>query len=791
MSRTRQDRTCRSARLPGAVIALLLAVVLLLAGRVGAAAPPADERPEIEVAIFAGGEGLEFYKWAQAEYERVNPHVKVNLYGDPRIEDKLRVRILEGATPDTTNAFLQYHEMIREGQLLPLDEYLDGPSWDGAGRWRDQFLPGSLDKWTQDGKTYGIPLSYFLMTIWTNREMFDRHGWPYPRTWDELLALCERVKRDGQRAGTPGRPAFWPMAFQGQYPMYIRFPLDSIYFHGAGRQAYVDQQNAVEGSFDNPQFVRALRTIQTLGQNYFQPGAMGMSHTQAQVEFFQGRAAMIPCGSWLRSEMMGKIPPGFRLGTFNLPGVEGSAEPNAICVGGGYFFLFKNAKRPREAVDFLRFLTSRQIAGTFSRLKDIPTPIKGASEGNLSADMDELVAVMNRSTSSYGEAFNDSVAGMAQYWNNLFIDVLTARRTPERIARDMEDGARQVRQQMSHPDDVVVRHVWKPVALLAVLGGGAVYWVAATWAGMRRTQRRRVLGISAGRERIAWGPLLVFLTPAVVIYTAFVIVPSAASFTWSLHRWNGLTDMTWAGLIHFKRLLFENDAFWIALTNNLYIMFVIPAFVLPLSLFLAVCINRGLWGSNVFRVAFFFPNIIGGVAATLLWLHLYNPQGGPVNAFLVAVGFDGYANFPWLSQENLYTALVPMSVWGACGFNVILFLAAMQGIPQELYEAADLDGATPWQQFWAVTLPQIWSAVSVSVVFMVIGGMKAFEAIWLLTNQQPSTGVHVIGTMMVQKMFGEFKIGEATAIAVMLFLMVFVGTAATLKLMNRRAVDVG
>jgi raffinose/stachyose/melibiose transport system permease protein len=178
------------------------------------------------------------------------------------------------------------------------------------------------------------------------------------------------------------------------------------------------------------------------------------------------------------------------------------------------------------------------------------------------------------------------------------------------------------------------------------------------------------------------------------------------------------------------------------------------------------------------------------VAATLLWLHLYNPQGGPVNGLLTAMGFHSFENFPWLSQQHLYWALVPMSIRAACGFNLILFLAAMQGIPAELYEAADLDGATPWQQFWSVTLPMIWSAVSVSVVFMVIGGMKAFEVIWLLTNQQPVTKVHVVGTVMIQELFWEFHIGQATAIAVVLFLIVFVGTAATLKLMNK-AVDEG
>ena len=93
------------------------------------------------------------------------------------------------------------------------------------------------------------------------------------------------------------------------------------------------------------------------------------------------------------------------------------------------------------------------------------------------------------------------------------------------------------------------------------------------------------------------------------------------------------------------------------------------------------------------------------------------------------------------------------------------------------------------RQFWTITLPLIWEVLSISIVFMVIGGMKAFEAIWLLTNQSPTTQVHVIGTLMVQDMFTEFKIGEATAIAVLLFIMVFFGTAATLRLMRRETVE--
>lgn len=767
-----------------------LPVLLIVFAIFGGWARGADDRTEIEVAIFAGGEGVDFFQTAAREYEKVNPKVKVNLYGDPRIEDKLRVRIIEGNVPDLTNAILAYHQLIEAGQIATIEPYLNKPSWDGDGTWRDSFVPGALDLWSDDGKAYGVPLSFYAYGFFYNKGMFEKHGWKTPATWDELLALCEKIKQAGIEGGEAGKPAFYPVSFQGQYTDYIRPVIDSGTFHGGGRKLFEDQEYARKGTFDNPNFVRALTYVHRLA-GYFQPGTMGLSHTQSQMEFFLGHTAMIPCGSWLKSEMMGKIPGGFRLGFFNLPSIEGSKEPNAIYVYGGYFFLFKHAKHPKEAMDFMRFMTSRKMAGLFSRMRDIPTAVKGTLRGNLDADMEDLIEVMEKSTSTYGEPQNDSIAGMLQHWNNAKLDVLTGARTPEKIAKDMESAAAGVRNRIENPDQVTVRHVWKPVALLALLGGGAVLWVVSTVKERRKKKLLRKMAVSAGRDRISWGAILVFLMPAVVIYTAFVVVPSVVSFGFSVVRWNGMSEATYVGLEHFRRLLFEDDQFWIALKNNLFIMFVIPAFALPISLFLSVCLNRGLWGSSVFRVTFFFPNIIGGVAATLMWMHLYNPQGGPVNALLTGMGFSRFDHFAWLSQDHLYWALVPMGVWAGSGFNMILFLAAMQGIPADLYEAADLDGASQWRQFWTITLPMIWSAVSVSVVFMIIGGMKAFEVIWLLTNQQPKSGNHVIGTEMVQAMFQEFRIGEATAIAVVLFLMVFVGTAATLKLMNRNAMELG
>lgn len=745
----------------------------------------------IEIAVFAGGEGTEFFISAARAYEKARPDISVDLYGDPRISDKVRVRILEGTYPEATNAELDYRQLIEQGQCLPLDQFLDGPNWEGDTTWRKSFLPGSLDLFTVNGHVYALPFSYFANVIWYNKTIFEQHGWTPPKTWDELLDLCAKIKSAGLA----------PFSFQGRYPYYAEPFYAAGLYHLGGGVDLVGQRALAPGSFDNPASVQAYAWLQQLSTQFFQPGAMGMSHTESQLQFFLGNTAMISCGAWLKSEMKGKIPDGFRLGCFNfpLPAQGSKGDPTALNVFSNFYFVFANSKHPREAVDFFRFMTSRQMAGTFSRMQDIPTAIRGANEGNLSHDLDDLVVLMDRARSSYGidpgQRFPD-VPEMQQPWDDELYKVLTAKVTPAQAARDMEATAGELRNRRLNPQIVQMRHTWEPAVLLTLLGAGMLYVLVlgvrnarATWK-PRMSMRGFVLERS---QRLNWRNAILFIGPAALIYTVFVVIPSLRAFVWSTHEWNGISPlrtMTSVGLLNFKRLLFESDGFWIALNNNLFLMLVVPAFVIPLALFLAACISRGVYGAQFLRVVFFFPNLLGSVAVTLLWMHLYNPQGGPVNAALAAVGFTSFKNFAWLAPNHLYWALVPMSVWAACGFNLVLFLAAMQNVPGELYEAAEIEGASHWRQFWTITLPMIWDVLSIAIVFMVIGGMKAFEVIWLLTNQRPTSDNHVIATRMVQVMFSEFRVGEATAMAVLLFLMVFLGSSATLRLMRREAIEI-
>ena len=541
--------------------------------------------------------------------------------------------------------------------------------------------------------------------------------------------------------------------------------------------------------------VQALAWTQTLATKYFQPGAMGMGHTEAQLQFFLGHAAMIPCGSWLKSEMAGKIPDDFSLGTFNLPAAPGGlGDPRALQAFSGYYVVFAHSKHPAEAVEFLRYLTSRKAAAYFCRANDLPVAVRGVNDANLSPALADLGALIRDATASYGDSPTDTLPAMGQAYDDVLLDVLTDRVTPDAAAKTLEAARTRETWRLAHPDDVPRRHLVKPLLLIAGLLAATAY--AAS--GLRRGRRAS----AAPQRRLSTRAAALLVAPAFALFVAFTLLPAAESFGWSLLEWDGLTRATFVGLRHFRDLLFASDGFWIALANNAFIMFVIPVFLVPLALFLAACVSRGVRGAAVFRSAFLLPSVMGGVATTLLWMNLYDPQAGAINPALVAVGhafssiglqaigawFGGFAGYAWLSQDHLYTALVPMSVWAGFGFNFVLYLAAMQAVPAELYEAAELDGATPWQQFRVVTIPLIWEVLTVSVVFLILGGMKAFESIWLLTNQAPGTNVHVVGTLVLTR-FTQLNVGESTAIAVLLFAIVFAVTGAAMRAMRREAIE--
>ncbi|OGS20363.1 MAG: sugar transporter [Elusimicrobia bacterium RIFOXYA2_FULL_40_6] len=264
-----------------------------------------------------------------------------------------------------------------------------------------------------------------------------------------------------------------------------------------------------------------------------------------------------------------------------------------------------------------------------------------------------------------------------------------------------------------------------------------------------------------------------FLAPNVIGFMAFTMMPVVVSFGLAFMEWDIIGDPVFIGLNNFITL-FQDRNFWYYLYNTVYLMLGIPL-GMAFSLFLAILVNNKLRGIVFFRTIYFMPVISSMVAISLLWRWVYNPDFGILNNFLRDIGV---INPPrWLSSLGwAKPSLIIMSVWSGAGHNMILYLAALQGVPQELYESASIDGATKWEQFRHITFPML-SFVNFFIVIMgIIGGFQAFGVQYIMTEGGPAGSTTTIVYYIYNNAYKWFKMGYASSIAWVLFIMMFVFT---------------
>jgi ABC-type sugar transport system permease subunit len=290
-----------------------------------------------------------------------------------------------------------------------------------------------------------------------------------------------------------------------------------------------------------------------------------------------------------------------------------------------------------------------------------------------------------------------------------------------------------------------------------------------------------------------------FLVPAGLMYAAFVAIPSVRALGYSLQKWDGFGAATWAGFDNF-RTVFSDEIFHAALRHNAILLCAGGSITIVLALLFAAALHRRVIGAGLFRVAFFFPNVVAAVAVAVLWTLMYSTNDfGVFNALLAQIqraaagmGWEFMTDdlpFAFMESSRLIYALVPMLVWIATGFYMVLFLAAMESIPEELYEAARIDGASTTRQFFTITLPLIREVFVIAVVFFIISSAKFFDPVWVMENSYPTKDSHVMATVLYQKVFTEYNVGYAAAVAVILFALVFTATLFALRFSRRDALE--
>lgn len=276
---------------------------------------------------------------------------------------------------------------------------------------------------------------------------------------------------------------------------------------------------------------------------------------------------------------------------------------------------------------------------------------------------------------------------------------------------------------------------------------------------------------------------LLFIAPNFVLFAVFTFWPLVYSLGLSFTRWNMIAPRpTIIGLDNYANLL-KDDIFWLALRNTVMIAFGVVFVKLAIALGLAMVLNRPLAGRSLYRAIIFSPTFTSSVAIAMVWTWIFDPFYG-----LLRVPFElaGFSSPNWLSDiQWTVPSLVIVSIWQGIGYDMVIFLAGLQSVPRELYDAAKVDGATGWNLFRHITLPMISPTTFFLVITSIIGSFKIFDLVSVMTQGGPMNSSNVIIYYLYQNGFKFFRMGYASSIAIVFFVIVLLITIFQERLSKR------
>ena len=269
--------------------------------------------------------------------------------------------------------------------------------------------------------------------------------------------------------------------------------------------------------------------------------------------------------------------------------------------------------------------------------------------------------------------------------------------------------------------------------------------------------------------------IFLFLLPALILFVGILIAPIVMSAYYSFTEWNGLGTPEWIGFANYAELFTSKSINIMRALKNAMLLAVLSVGIqLPFALLLALKLSRHVKGERWYLAIYFMPVLISSVVIGQLWIKIYNPEDGVLNMFLRSLGLESWTRI-WLGDKNVAmgACLVPI-LWQYVGYHMLLMYAGIKGMPPELNEAAMLDGCTPGQVSWYITIPYIRPILRVSVIFAVTGSLKSFDMIYVLTNGGPNHATELPSTLMINLLFLRNRYGMGSTIAVMLIILCFV-----------------
>jgi N-acetylglucosamine transport system substrate-binding protein len=409
---------------------------------------------DLEVVIFNGGYGEEYTRHAVTLYEERHPDATVTHEGLQKVGEVLQPRFVSGEPPDVVDnsgaGRLDIAALAAAGQLTDLADLLDAPSLDDpAVPVRDLLLPGVVEDGILDGTVHYLNYSYVVWGLWYSRSLFDRHGWSVPATWDDMLALCEDIKGAG----------IAPWTWQGKYPEYMMDPLQSLAAKAGGIELVHAIDNLEPDAWRHEAVLAAADAIHRLAAGgHFLEGSEGLSHTEAQNAWCSGRAAFIPCGSWIEGEQQDVTPEGFDMAMAAVPALTAAdALPNGAVQGASSesFLVPAQARNPRGGLEYLRCLFSGEVARGFAESAKAMPVVRGATDGlDLAPGLASVAAALETAGDDvFGYKYRTWYPELAVEVDTATGELLAGRADPEQWADRIQAAADAVA-----ADDSIAKH---------------------------------------------------------------------------------------------------------------------------------------------------------------------------------------------------------------------------------------------------------------------------------------------------------------------------------------------
>lgn len=731
-----------------------------------------DTRTELTVLHWGDNAEIEIVRSLIAEFEAANPDLKINRIHAADYDTKLNTLFAAGAAPDLFYAdFQKLPKLAGMGLLEPLDERLAVDAAAGDP-WTDDYFPVLMDAFRYDGQRvgagplYGVPKDFTPLVFYVNLDLFARAGVPVPYggwTWDQFDAATAKISALTDPTGEVYG------AVLATFPFVLR---DILWSFGGD---FFDGADFTDVTLDEPASQAALEMVRRLrftdderGNRRVYNATHGDAQGLGEQEFYTGRVGTVgPIGRW-RTPRFRDID-AFDWDVVPVPHTPGVERAYAVAVVS--WSIASTTPHKEEAYRALKFLCgpAGQRLTALSGLAvpclrpvaesdDFLQPGQRPANAQLFVDLIDAVRVGQLPRESEFSRYLQEEIDQSLRLNN----------------QSPADAARAVEDRWLGELDSPLRDPAFPAMPWTLVGGVSAAVAAAVVLGLILWLRREKLGaIDRAQEHSGW----LFIAPWVLGFLLLTLGPMAVSLLLALTRWTSmqpLDEAEFVGLANFTHL-FTRDA---SFMKSLWVTFYYAALAVPIlqvaAVLVAVLMNQSIRGIAIFRTLYFVPSVVSGVALATLWVMIFDPDKGVLNRalnfVLNPVGLSAPDWFGTDAEVFAIPAFVLMALWGV-GAGMVIYLAGLKGIPGSLYEAARIDGAGRVKQFFNITLPMLSPLIFFNLVMGLIGSFQVFTQVYVMTEGGPGNATLVYVLKLYLEAFEYHKMGYASAMAWILFLV--------------------